>query len=582
MADLQQLLDEAYKVRVQNLPRAISLANEALEQGKKNSDLSIVAWAQTLLGLFYMIRNEFEESVRISTEAIQFFTAHNDVKGLAHARYNIGSVYYKSNHFHEGLDYLLQCLTAFREINDQHNVARVLKSVGTIYEFFGDEENALLSYEGSIEAARKVSDLNAESNAYNPLSGIYLKRGDHKHARQLAEESIRIKKETGDTRGLAFSIYALAKVEQRESSFERALPLYKQSLGINEEMGDHLGEGMALNKIGLLYYEHNFLTESKVYLNKALQLAEQLNIQVILFKANFNLYQVYKKEGDVPQSLNYLEKFLEAKNSVINSHTLSVIRSYQVTRKIQLLENQAAIQKGKAEVIEKKNAELDSFFYRVSHDLKGPISSLLGLHNLVKMEVKDEISRTYFDLYDSQVRRINKIVMDLIDLTQMTNRTITLVPIDFKELLDECIQSYSYLENFKKVKFIIGVSPAIDYKAEWAIVNTVLQNLIENSIKYARTNVESYLKLMVAQQEDVIVINVEDNGQGIHPDHQSKIFDMFYRASDNVKGSGLGLYILKRAIERLSGQITFESELGKGTRFIITLPLKRTLAVSHS
>src|SRR5690349_1041174 len=113
MAAAQQLLDEAYQVRVQNLPRAIALANEALEQGKEAGDLSVVAWAQTLLGLFYMIRNEFGESVRISNEAIQFFTAHNDVKGLAHARYNIGSVYYKSNHFHEGLDHLLQCLTAF-------------------------------------------------------------------------------------------------------------------------------------------------------------------------------------------------------------------------------------------------------------------------------------------------------------------------------------------------------------------------------------------------------------------------------------------------------------------------------------
>jgi signal transduction histidine kinase len=215
----------------------------------------------------------------------------------------------------------------------------------------------------------------------------------------------------------------------------------------------------------------------------------------------------------------------------------------------------------------------------VSHDLKGPISSLLGLHNLVKLEIKDENAQQYFEMYQSQIMRINNIVMDLINLTRMNHTTSNLVKIDFELLLQECISAYHYLHNYGSINFIREIDKGIEFYSEWAIINTILQNLIENSIKYSFPAKESFIRISITQKEEHVKIEVEDNGIGIDPDFQTKIFDMFFRANDRVDGTGLGLYILKRAVERLHGEVKFTSELHVGSTFTVTLPLtyKKTL-----
>jgi hypothetical protein len=137
--------------------------------------------------------------------------------------------------------------------------------------------------------------------------------------------------------------------------------------------------------------------------------------------------------------------------------------------------------------------------------------------------------------------------------------------------VNDCISSYSYQENFKNIKFIIEIQEGIEYFSEWAIINTILQNLIENAIKYSTTS-NPFVKVSIFQDEPNLKLMVEDNGHGIDDLHQAKIFDMFYRANLGAKGSGLGLYILKRAVERLSGKIELSSKLHQGSIFTVTLP----------
>jgi hypothetical protein len=175
-------------------------------------------------------------------------------------------------------------------------------------------------------------------------------------------------------------------------------------------------------------------------------------------------------------------------------------------------------------------------------------------------------------MYHHQVQRINNIVLNLIDITRMKHLEVKKDAIDFNILVDECIQSYQHFDNFKRIRFIKEIEQEIDFQSEWAIVNTILQNLIENAIKYIRPNVESWIRIAVFQNNQHIYLVVEDNGQGIPEHHQQKIFDMFHRANDRVQGSGLGLYILKRAVERLNGSIELKSKLHEGSLFSVTLP----------
>jgi len=168
---------------------------------------------------------------------------------------------------------------------------------------------------------------------------------------------------------------------------------------------------------------------------------------------------------------------------------------------------------------------------------------------------------------------MNDIVMGLINLTEINNTEELKTQINFEKLVDECVNSCRYLPQFGELQVEKEIH-AVEFKAEWAIINTILQNLIENGIKYSRTNTKPYLKIKIQQENQHVVLSVEDNGQGIPEVHQNRIFNMFYRANGGGQGSGLGLYILKRAVERLRGTVNLSSTLNCGSTFVVRLPLR--------
>jgi signal transduction histidine kinase len=571
----EDLLLKAYEARVADLALSVSLTHRAKSLALQIKNERLYARSLSQLGLLLMVQGDFEKAITFSEEALKYFDKIGDLKGQADAKYNIAGVHYKTDNFHLGLQYLLDCLYCYRQLHDHYSESRVLKSMGTIYEYFGDQSKAIESYLKAVDAGQLANDPNLESNAYNPLSGIYLKKDQFGLAMTMIEKSIAIKTQTNDTRGLAFALYGRGKVYLKLKNYERALADFSESMRIQTEMGDKLGIAMVYNKLGLLYLSLEDYEQAKKHLLFALQTAEQFNIRFIRYKSLYNLHLVERECGNNAEALLYLERHIAIKEATLNASTFNVIKSYEAISKIEALEREAKAQKEKTDIIERKNAELDSFFYRVSHDLKGPIASLLGLHNLIQLEVTDEHSRHYFDMYQSQITRINNVVMDLINLTRMNHMEEHRVKIDFKLLIEECIQAYHYMNNFKAIHFIKEIEENIEYHSEWAIVNTILQNLIENAIKYSREDKEPFVRITISKQHSFVKIMVEDNGLGIEKDFQSKVFNMFFRANDRVQGTGLGLYILKRAVERLNGKVDFISDITYGTTFTVLLPFEK-------
>ena len=565
-------LNHAYINRAIDLNRSISLSLSSLKEFELINDQDGIAKAQNQLGLFYSIQGEFDHGMELSQLALAYFESTGSKRGQAEAKNNIGSIYYKTDKYHQGLLFLLESLQLYRELDDLDMQARVLKSTGTIYEFFNDREKAIESYQKSIEASLKINALATASNAYNPLSGIYLNQGKFELAMSTIETSIDLKKETNDIRGLGFALYGRGKIFSALKKFTAALEDFKESEKIFTEAKDKLGLGMVYNKAGIAHVALGNFTTAREFFEKAIGISEKFNVQFILFKAYFNLYELAKKEGNTSDALNYLEKYLTHKEGVINNETYSIIKSYDALAKIEKLEQSMKTQFEKSEIIENKNAELDSFFYRVSHDLKGPISTLLGLHQLVKMGIKDEQALQLFEMHHSQALRMNNIVMGLINLTEVNNTVKVNKPINFSQLIDECVDSCRYLPHFASVKVKKDLQD-FEFYSEWAIINTILQNLIENSFKYCRPVNDPFVRIECSTHGDKVFIIVEDNGQGIPETHLKNIFNMFYRANNNTHGSGLGLYILKRAVERLRGSIEVESVLNQGSIFKITLPI---------
>ncbi len=217
------------------------------------------------------------------------------------------------------------------------------------------------------------------------------------------------------------------------------------------------------------------------------------------------------------------------------------------------------------------NQELDTFFYKASHDLKGPLASVMGIINLARMENSDEVIEKYFNMVESSVKRLDETLLDLIELARTRKGSSKLSEVNIKELVDEILHSLKHLSNFNKINFEIKIDMSIEITADKVLMLSVFQNLIHNAINYCNQS-SPWIRIKVEATEEGIELEVADNGKGIADNVKDKVFDMFYRGHADSNGSGLGLFIVKNALEKMHGKIHFESEKEKGAVFYVTIP----------
>lgn len=570
--EIDMLLQEAFDIRVRDIEKAIDVAHEALELSQEVEYQKGVAYGNCYLGYFKMITNEYKEALAYALLANRLFETLGEKAGMALAAFTIGSVHYKTDETHLGLKFLLESLELYRYCEDVLGQSRAMKAIGTIYEYLGEYKNAEKTYLKTIELSESINDLNGKSNALNTLSGIYLRKKEIDLALQTVEESILLKNETQDIRGLAFALYVKAKVLSKKKEYKAAEKLYLESLATHEQVNEKIGWMMCLNKLGELHYKRKNFAKAKNYLDICIEEGEKIDHYLIMNKAYFTLYKISKKENHQSTALKYLEQHIQSKEKILNKEVSNIIKSMEAISKVEILEKEAKWQKEINKEIENKNAELDKFVYKVSHDLRGPVSSLMGLYNLVEYEITDEASLRYFKIYNEQILRLNDRLLGFIDLIQVRDKKVELREINFNKVVEDCIGSLNYLPNYTKTKFDVSISPEIKFRSDESTINTIVQNLIENGLKYSKSDTTPEISVKINQTNEVLCLEFEDNGQGIKKEDHKKVFDMFYRSNNRTKGTGLGLYLVKHAVEKLYGNFQFESTEGIGTKFKINLP----------
>jgi PAS domain S-box-containing protein len=231
-----------------------------------------------------------------------------------------------------------------------------------------------------------------------------------------------------------------------------------------------------------------------------------------------------------------------------------------------------------------RNSELDNFVYKVSHDLRAPLSSILGLVNLSRLPGNTDNPMDYIDIIGAKVEHLDHFIGDVLSHSKNLKMEVANSKVDFNEIIDQTFNDLNYLDGASHISRIVRVD-GIDFHSDpWRIAE-IIRNLISNAIKYR--------KLDEVNSEIVIRINVDhlraevtfaDNGIGIDEENLSKVFEMFYRATEQSDGSGIGLYIVKNAVDKLGGQISVASRIGYGTRFNIILPnrINSTISIEPS
>ncbi|MCU0352921.1 MAG: HAMP domain-containing histidine kinase [Cytophagales bacterium] len=224
--------------------------------------------------------------------------------------------------------------------------------------------------------------------------------------------------------------------------------------------------------------------------------------------------------------------------------------------------------------LSKANRELDMFLYRASHDLRRPITTLMGLVEVAKLGFDEAVARMLFEKINDTAVNMDGMLEKFSMINTINHEEYECGEIDFTDIVNQIRQSPTVATYASRIHFDICVDADIRLISEPQLVSFILKNLIANSVIFHSRSSDRTptVRLSVRQVGNTVGIELYDNGIGIPPHMLPEIFHLFYRGSEASKGNGLGLYVVRKAIEKLNGEIRVESEENKWTCVHITLP----------
>jgi signal transduction histidine kinase len=297
--------------------------------------------------------------------------------------------------------------------------------------------------------------------------------------------------------------------------------------------------------------------------------------QALITAINKNSAALTIKEQAFSGTLGDISRQINTYVFVANVFITLVIMFCSLTSAAIMIRNLSKSQKKIIEQNEKLqliNAGLDKFVFNVTHDLRSPLASIMGLINLMDDETDLEQIQEYTLMIKESLERQDRFINEMLAFVKSKHTGVNKTECSLSNIVDNAIAQNSHHNGGKQVHFYKELE-LTRIQSDALKLQVILNNLVSNSIKYSdNKKSEQWVKVKSYRSDKEVVIEVEDNGMGIRPKDQDRIFDKFYMSGDNKKSTGLGLYLVKDAVTQLDGKIEVRSELGVCSKFKVIIP----------
>jgi signal transduction histidine kinase len=224
--------------------------------------------------------------------------------------------------------------------------------------------------------------------------------------------------------------------------------------------------------------------------------------------------------------------------------------------------------------LERAYQEMESFSYSISHDIRAPLRAMRSFSSLALEKYREQLGSEGVSLLEKVEgggRRMDQLVEQVLALSRISRGQVQSEPIDVEELVRQIIQDRSDLQPPRAEVRVESPLPSV--RGDPASLTQCLANLLSNAVKFVARGVAPQVRVYAEAHDDKVRLYVADNGIGIAPGAQQKIFEGFHRlhSQGEYEGSGIGLAIVRKAVERMGGRVGVESEPGKGSRFWVEL-----------
>jgi len=259
--------------------------------------------------------------------------------------------------------------------------------------------------------------------------------------------------------------------------------------------------------------------------------------------------------------------------AILNSLNQREMESRRLVTELKLRDQNEELTKTN-DLLRKIHMELDNFVYSVSHNLRAPLMSVLGLVTIARMEEEGPKSGDHlFNMIEHSIHRLDDTLKEILDYSRNARTETSISEVKLDDIFNESIERLKYLKGFDRIEKQIQIDTEVPIYSDAYRLSIIFQNLISNAIKYQDPEKsKNFIRIEAEVTSEEIRITFSDNGVGIRQEYLPKIFGMFFRATERSEGAGLGLYIVKESISKLGGDISLDSVYNEGTTFNIRLP----------
>lgn len=588
------------------------------------------------LGVLYYRIGDYKNSLFYHFEALKMKKEMKDLKGIHISLNNIGMVHQKLKDYENASKYYSEALGIIEKLDKPNLLVSTINNMGSLYSELGNDSLAIENFQKSVFLSKKTSNLHGLATAYTGLGQLYEMQGKNYRAALYYNRSLKLSQEIQDKNSMSRNYNYLSRIQFVKQDYDQALELLDKSHKIAEDsrtkerlmenyelyskIHDKLGEyEKAFNYQNKFIDLKNYLFNEKLarsLTNIQMEIEEEKAQEVLAMKdleLNENraktsflftifiltlalvalFYTMYKSKNRLYDKLQDRNNEILSQKKEIESQKESLVRNnVELEKAQQVIKEQndvlnvinvqlESIVKSRTKELKATNVELemalkelDTFIYKTSHDIRGPLARLMGLCNVALMDVEDSKSLDYFKMLNGTANYLNSMLARLSTVSDIKNMELKNEYIDFDELTQSVLAENSLYDGFKKIRFNVKVNKSMNFYSDYALVKLIMHNLIENAIKFHRKTNDnvSFVSVEISRSSNKLYINVSDNGIGINKAEFPQIFEMFSPASGIHQTAGLGLYMVKLGVEKLSGKITLLERDPNLTEFEIEIP----------
>lgn len=609
-----------------NFPaEAMNYGLEALELSRaENDSVNISKSLRLIAGVFYY-KGEYDSSLTFNQKALDIGLSIGDSTLINNVYNNIGLLYYELGSYQTALEYLLKSIALKERTKDYYGLETTLNNIGLVYDRVLDYEEARRNFRNAFDASIQNDNYNVRVYSLNNMGITYRKEQRFKLARLHFDSALRIAKEIKNYNWGAVSLRNIGEIHRYTGRYDSARIYYESSLEDCIKISDRKGISESYNFLAKLSLDEGNPALAKEYLDKSHALANQVKLRHQLLE-NLRLYaSIHLLEKDNEKVIQNQFKYLDLQDSlfrdaIYRNLTLVPIKIKEAEDRTRLSKQQAELEnraltnrlyaimligaipiltvlivllrkndkafrelRANNEQLKKtqnllvtseKMASLGVLAAGVGHEINNPLNYIKngveGLTRRIKRENKETVDSIdkYVDIINEGVDRASKIVRSLghfsragLDENEVSN---------VENIIDNCLTILTNKTKNLTLKKSFNASNMLVFGNE-SKLHQVFMNLILNAAQ--ATNGHGKIDIATSVENDVLKVIVEDNGEGIDEKNLLKISDPFFTTKPPGEGTGLGLFITYAIIEEHQGQINLQSEVNKGTRFEVMLPL---------